>query len=209
MLKISSTSDVPFLTLRQLATDLGPGVDVSVDERQTSLKAAEAPSWIELIAEADWWIKVFGAWAAVYFATIAKEAGTATWKATAELAKKLYWSTFKARQERGPATYLQYGLPVPDETYTTLLRSKALGEEDFLRELATFVHHLPALKEYLKEEGDKNDICGWISLEIMPNHHERRLAPDHESLGVSVQAVVGGHGADARSINVWWLDPVA
>ena len=35
------------------------------------------------------------------------------------------------------------------------------------------------------------------------------FAPDHESRCGLVHAVVGGDGADARSINVWWCDPVA
>ena len=33
------------------------------------------------------------------------------------------------------------------------------------------------------------------------------FAPDHESRCGLVHAVVGGDGADARSINVWWWDP--
>ena len=47
------------------------------------------------------------------------------------------------------------------------------------------------------------------ALQILPNHHERRFAPEHESLAKMVHAVAGGRGTDARSTNVWWLDPVA
>jgi len=187
MITIHSTSDVPMIALRQVVEDLSPDIDVTIDERQFFLKAAEPPSWIQLIAEADWWIKIFGAWAAVYSATIAKEAGTATWKETTELAKKLYASTLKARRQAGPATYLQIGLPFPDEVYTTLIKSHAESEEEFLKEFALFVHHLPELERYLKSEHVEGDISGWVTLELLSKGD---LRVQYMSKGAEMQSTV-------------------
>ena len=129
MLKVNSTSDVPLDQLRAAMDILEQDIEIEVNESQTFLLSAEPPSWIERFAQTDWWIKAFGAWAALYVAEVAKEAAAASFKATVQQAKKLYKAVTTARKSTKQATYVSLGFPFPDESYTALLRSEAETEE--------------------------------------------------------------------------------
>jgi len=60
-----------------------------------------------------------------------------------------------------------------------------------------------------RDISDRDSPSRKYILRILPNHHERGLAPEHESRRGLVHAVLAGGGADERSKNEWWLDPEA
>jgi hypothetical protein len=136
------------------------------------------PAWINLIADAPWWVKGFGAYAALYVAELVKEAAKDTWKHKGKIVagmvgvgnrvSRLASSLFTARSSSRRNTDLSIGLPIPDEDYTTLLRLSSDEPDDLALEIALFVHHLPALIQLLQAEGVRTGATvRWVSTELL------------------------------------------
>lgn len=162
-MKIHSTSDVPLAVLREFQRELQPALQVEVQERQYFFKSAEPPSWIAFLADADWWVKAVGAYAALYVAEIVRAAAKDTWKNRAEIAAKartaprsaltaMAASLAKLRSKLSSRTQLLIGMPIPDEHWSTKLLIESREEHAIAAELALFVHYVPALVSLLESE---------------------------------------------------------
>src|SRR5688500_6001625 len=79
-MRIISTADVPLDSVRDLASDLGTDIPTEVDESQIFMRSTEPPSWVSLLADADMWVKLLGAYAALFVAELVKEAAKDTWR---------------------------------------------------------------------------------------------------------------------------------
>ena len=123
----------------------------------------EAPSWVTFLAEASWWAKLLGAYAALYVAEIVKEAAKDTWRnrAKALSAAKTAGNRLRdfadavadMRRRVGVPTTLGIGLPVPNEFFSTRLALEGTDSDELLAQLALFIHHLPALSRFISEHG--------------------------------------------------------
>jgi hypothetical protein len=68
-MRVKRTKDVSLEDLRNLNTELGVTFEIQIDETPRLYKGGSVlPSWVRFFAEADWWIKLFGAYAALYVA---------------------------------------------------------------------------------------------------------------------------------------------
>jgi hypothetical protein len=175
-----STSDVPLEILRELSRDLSPDFELDVDGGQFSTKSPEAPSWVTFLANADWWIKVLAAYAAVYVVEIVKEAGRDTWKNRGKAvaagvvagkgSKKLTSSIVKFRQRLLPTTRLRIALPIPNDHFATSLDLLGADPIDLEFQVALFVHHLPALTALIQSEQlEGGRVLVGINLKILPD----------------------------------------
>ncbi len=162
-MRIHSTSDVPLAVLRDFQRELQPAFQVEVEERQYLFKSAEPPSWVAFLADADWWVKAVGAYAALYVAEIVRAAAKDTWKDRAKIAAKartasrsaltaIAASLAKLRSRISSRTQLWIGMPIPDEHWSTKLLIESQEEHAITAELALFVHYVPALVSLLKSE---------------------------------------------------------
>lgn len=174
-MKVSSTRDVSLEILRGFAAKLAPDIEVEVDESQTVLLSAEPPSWVVFLAEADWWLKVLAAYAALYIAEIVKEAGKATWKGLSNLASakrenrlnQLAAEVAALRGNLRDRTRIEIGLPFPDHHFATRLELQGKNPAEIAAEIAFFLHHLPALKALIESENlDKEKVVTGIFLKL-------------------------------------------
>ena len=165
-MRLISTSDISLNELKEWAIEVGGEYAIEVDEQQDFCRSPDAPSWVTLIAGADWWLKILGACVGVYFAAIANEAGKDTWKnkssiaaafsksgsALRHFAQKLFVLRLKLPQSK-----LVLSLPVPSDDFGTSLVLQGDTAEELGAELALFVHHLPKIQELIRSEGSERE----------------------------------------------------
>ena len=198
--KISATEDVDQAVLTELESLIAIDLPVKLDECRTFLRSAEPPSWISFIAQSDWWVKGLAAYAALYLAEIVKEAAKDTWKnkgkaetAVIGTSNKLWRfasSLFQAKLKSRANTYITIGLPIPDDTYTTLLRSQSTDADDLAVEVALFVLHVPALVQLLNHARiPEGSALGWVSAELLPNGSLQVKWMDKETLEVRLHVL--------------------
>jgi hypothetical protein len=162
-MRIVSTADVPLPELRRLAVALNPELDAEVDESQIYLRSADPPSWVTLLANANWWTQLLSAYAALYVSELVKEAAKETWRNRAvaiglahgasDRLRKMAGAIAEFRRKVSAPTTLGIGLPVPSEYFSTRLALVGESVEDLTAELALFVHHLPVLSQLISEFG--------------------------------------------------------
>ncbi len=179
-MKVQSTSDVSLEMLYELRTELSPDLELAVDERQIHLKSVESPSWITFLAEADWWVKIFAVYSALYVAELVKEAAKDTWKnrgralsavtATASEIKKLASGIARLRQRLSPKTRIRIALPIPSDYFSTSLELVGSEADELALHIALFVYHLPALMALIESEGlGKGRLLGAVQLKLLQN----------------------------------------
>lgn len=167
MIKINSTRDISPQDLQVAFSNIASELDINISSRQYFFKSTDPPSWIQLIAELDWWIKIFGAWAALFVAEYTKEAAKHSWKATTNLVTKLYKSLKQARKKARPDTYIEFGTSFPNKDYPSIIKISCNDEEKFIQEFALFINYLPKFKQLMGTDVMRNKpITGWVFLEL-------------------------------------------
>lgn len=86
---IESTEDISEVILNEFARLAELPADVEICDQHFIMRSAEPPSWISLIAESSWWVKLFAGAAALYTAELVKEAAKETWKNRVDIYKRL------------------------------------------------------------------------------------------------------------------------
>src|SRR5450755_1231349 len=173
-----STSDVSLEALRDFRDQLAGDVEVMVDSSQVFLMSAEPPSWLALLAEAPWWIKALGAYAALFVAKIVEEAAKETWKNrgkafaagvdAANRVKRVAIAMFNLKPNLPPRTRLEIGVPVPDDYFATRLTLDATDPDNLTLQIALFVHHLPALMGLVEQKQlSRGCVAAGIHLELL------------------------------------------
>jgi len=171
-LKAVSTGDVSLKILRDLSEELAPEIELEVDDRQIFMRSAEPPSWLTLLAEADWWIQGLAAYAALYVAEIVKEAAKDTWegraravaavKATGNRLWHLAEGIARLRVQISPRTRIEVGLPFPDEHFPARLEFNVSTTEEI------FVHHLPGLEALISSRAiDGDHLAAGMYLKLL------------------------------------------
>jgi len=175
-----STSDVPLDQLKNLSSELGQDFALDIDERQVVFKSAHAPSWIMFFADADWWVKALGAYAAIYVAEIVKEAGKATWKDRAKIGsaigkagnriKQMAVELAKLRTRLPLITELNIGLDVPNDYDGTRFELVGTDAEELAFQMALFIHYLPAVTDLIRNEKlTRGRVAAGIQLVVLPD----------------------------------------
>jgi hypothetical protein len=162
-MKVVLTSDVSLPELRHFSNELRTELQVEVEDSQIFLRSAEPPSWVALLANADWWVKGLAAYAALFVAELVKEGAKETWRqrgkalAAATLVggqlRRLGGAIAALRGRLSARTTIGIGLPVPNDYFTTRLALEGDEPDLLCAQLALFVHHLPALKQLLATHG--------------------------------------------------------
>ena len=194
-MKATATSDVDQQALELLCNQLQPDLDLSLDEHAIILRSAEPPSWVQFFAEAPWWIKALGAYAALYIAEIVKEAGKEIWKERAKLARvatgtgnrvlKLARSLVALRDRIPKRTKFVFGLPVPDDYFGTRLELIGKDEDIIAAEIALFIRYIPAIERLIETEGLRaGKVTGAITLHIAEDSSLRVAWMNRESLKI-------------------------
>ena len=133
-----------------------------------------------LFANAEWWVKALGAYAAIYVAEIVKEAAKQTWKDRAKIGAGVAQAGDRIRQlavalselrTRLPLiTRLDIGLDVPNDYDGTRLELVGSDAEELAVQLALFVNHLPAIANLIRDEKlTKSRVATGIQLVILPD----------------------------------------
>jgi hypothetical protein len=180
-LKITATEDVPGDALEEFQSALASDYRLSLEEGRLVFKSLDAPSWVRLIAELEWWQQALSAAAALYVAEIVKEAAKETWKSRAKLVAAAVKSAVGIKNLAVRVTYLKtrlaarteviVGLPQPSDYFGTHL---AITPEEGLAvvelELSLFVHYLPAVAKLVVDRKARgaSAATGYF-LEIQPN----------------------------------------
>jgi hypothetical protein len=204
---IHSTGDVPLDVLEEFNEGLPHELRGHVDPRQTMLRSADPPSWITFLADAPWWVQVFTAWSALYFAEIAKEAGKDTWKNRSRLSDiarrggggllagfPQAVSALRARV-RSP-TQFRLGLPIPDDYFSTTFELNSLSPEDIAADLLLFYLHLPQLRNVIIDHDLASSVVAGVILTLRDDGSmevawmdQSTLQPTHVVLQIPDHAV--------------------
>jgi hypothetical protein len=133
-MRVKWTKDVSLADLLTLRDELGTEFDLHIDETPRLYKS-DVPSWVRFLAEADWYTKVLGGYAALYVAEIVKEAAKETWKSRSKIISEAvgvgnrikHFATALAnlRNRTAPETLLEIVVPFPDDYDGTILISQA------------------------------------------------------------------------------------
>lgn len=161
-MRLLSTSDISLDELKEWASTLGSEFTVEVDEQQESFRSVDAPSWVTMLAEADWWLKILSVYVGIFFAAIANEAGKAAWKNKSSIAavfsksgsflRHFVKKLFELRLKH-PHSKLVLSLPIPSDDFGTSLVLQGETTEQLGAELTLFVHHLPKIQELIRSNG--------------------------------------------------------
>jgi len=160
-MRIISTADVSLDSVRDLASDLGNELPTEVDESQIFRRSTEPPSWVALLADADMWVKLLGAYAALFVAEVVKEAAKDTWRNRGKAVagailvrgqlRRLASAIAALRKRLSQRTSIGVGLPVPNDYFSTRLALEGDDPDLLCAQLALFVHHLPAISALVEE----------------------------------------------------------
>jgi hypothetical protein len=162
-MRIVSTSDVPLQDLEEFAGQLRPGLDAEVDTRQVSFRSVDPPSFVTFLAEAPWWVQALAMYAGLYVTELVKEAAKETWrqrgkalvvpKVAGDQLRRLAGAIAALRTRLSDKTTIGVGLPQPSEFFPTRLALEGEDPELVAVQLALFIHHLPALSEFISMHG--------------------------------------------------------
>jgi hypothetical protein len=179
-MRVKWTKDVSLTDLLNLRDELGKEFDLQIDETPRLYKGGVPPSWVRFLAEADWYIKVLGGYAALYVAEIVKEAAKETWKSRSKIIsgavgagnriKQFAIALANFRNHTAPETLLEIVVPFPDDYDGTILDIAGNDVDELAVQIAAFVHHLPALQALIRDEGlTRTTIATGIQLELLPD----------------------------------------
>lgn len=179
-MRIMSTDDLPIELIESFRSELPEEFSVELTEGRIALCSVEPPSWISLIANAEWWQQSLLAYSALYLAEIVKEAGKETWKSRAKAIsilvtgknniRKMALAIWRFKSKLPRRTQIYASLPEPNQFLGSrlLISGKDTGLIEL--EIALFVHHLPhvsALVERHKAENTR-PVSGYF-LKILGN----------------------------------------
>ena len=182
---ISHTVDIDREALDAFVADLREEFGVDTSTQRIALRSLEPPSWLQLVAEAPWWLQALGACAAIYVTELLKGAAKATVRAISKsdsALSALASSVCELRKRHPVRTEVMIGLPVPDERSGALLAIKADSLEGVKHEIALFVYHLPELMELMETEELSRNAVGIIQLVLMDEGHVEVRWTDNDTL---------------------------
>ena len=178
MLKIQSTSNIPLDVIKDFQSLLSSNFDVETEGGQFFHKSSDPPTWITLIAEAEWWMTALGAAAVIFVKTLIQEVAKSTWKGLSKATptKTIYGNavkifannTFSFVENLAPRTQLFLSIPIPDKYNASSLNLTLGSCDEIAMQVALFAHHLPGLLRLIKNEISPDDrILGSFQLTLL------------------------------------------
>lgn len=165
-MKLKRTSDVSLAQLDDMYRDLRPYVNVEVDPGVVGYKSADAPSWIRLAADLNWWQQVLSAYAALYVATLVKEAAKESWQKRSKAVSAIFRGTNSLRaiaraikvsaDTYGSRTAMVLFIPQPHSYFGTSLRLYTDASDELEVQLAIFAHQLPSIRDIVDRNAALN-----------------------------------------------------
>lgn len=165
-MKLKRTSDVSPAQLDDLYRSLRSYVNVEIDSGLVGYKSVDAPSWIRLAADLDWWQQVLSAYAALYVATLVKEAAKESWQKRSKAVSAMFRGTNSlraiARAIKASAdtydsrTAMVLFIPQPHSHFGTSLRLYTDATDEIEVQLAIFAHHLSGIKDIIDRNATLN-----------------------------------------------------
>jgi hypothetical protein len=137
-----------------------------------------ASAFVTFLAQCEWWVQLCAAYAALYFAEIAKEAGKETWKNRDKVleslksggptgVKKLAACIAKLRERMPKRTRINIGIPVPDDRFPSTFELVGVAPEDLEVEIVVFAMHQQAVSSLVESEGLVQErLLGALRFEI-------------------------------------------
>ena len=205
-MQILATEDISDELLQTLCSGLQNDFGEVTDDGRYSFKSTDAPSWIRLVAEADFWMQMLAAGGALYVAEIVKEAAKESWKSRAKIVasavktggeiKKLALAIASFKRAAREETQVVIALPQPHEYFGTQLHLTAVDPDILELELALFAHYLPAVTALIKtnEENGRGAATGYF-LALVEDGSLNVFWFDHESLKKMENIISIAHGA--------------
>lgn len=193
------TADIPSSVRQQLCTDLNE-VHLWPELSEFNVKAAEGPSFIQLVAEVFQWITPLRAAATIFLGQLAKNAADDVWKHKHEIAsalkktavaplQKLVTAVSRLRTSMGPETNIYIGLPVPDQFWCTRLSVATRDEAETAWQLANFINQADEIEKAVQRLlADGHKPPGLVELVLDENRafRLRWLEMDGEQYEVQV-----------------------
>lgn len=158
-MKITWSQGIDIATIQEFEESLGKDLNAALDERGLSYRSPNAPSFVQLLADAPWWAQLLGTAASLLVAEIIKEAGKDAWKQKSKLAAvvaaagakmlRLGSSIVSLRENLPKGTTIAVGLPIPDDIFGLRLN---LGESglDLVDEITIFALYLPLIEKAIE-----------------------------------------------------------
>ena len=178
VIEVCSTDDISNQLLDEFISSLNEEEKIAEIGSRISLCSTEPPSWIQIVIDSEWWIKVFGVYAAIYIGEIVKEAGKDTWKhrakalgATIITGNKILnfiKKAVKLKSRLHHRTFCIIALRI-DSSYSVNSPGILLNltNPDLAAlELALFTHHIPALLKLIEEKNLRNLAATGVYLNL-------------------------------------------
>lgn len=157
---ITRTGDISDTALAQIQ-NAAASVGLDVKSELHGFKAAEGPTYIQVLAELLTWKTILGITVTAFLAKFAQKAAEDTYdlfKATtkylateaAQRLRTIASAVFKASKEGNPKTYIAVGFPKPNTFFGTTWRFKAENEEEVALNMAGFALKAEAINEALE-----------------------------------------------------------
>jgi hypothetical protein len=160
-MRLIVTTEIPSDVRQELLIDWQPLGDLEQGP-EVSLKSPEAPSYIEIMADALQWVTPLKVVATVFLSQLVKEAATDVYKhkhqigqalATAATAPlRLAAAAVKRARDRSPRCSLAIGLPLPHEVTGTVLWLTPDSEEEIALLIARFVVRAETIEHLIQAE---------------------------------------------------------
>jgi hypothetical protein len=189
-MRVRATADVSGPIRRQLVQELA-AIGATHDGGSVHLKAAEPPSYVEIVARAVEWITPFKAAATVFLAQLAKEAAKDAWANKAEIADALKNAAAGplrvaaqaiGRALRAASRHPDIHLGVGDleGVFGTFLVFKPEDEVESAWVLARFVVHAETIERLIKAEvASGRGVLGPAQILLEPNGRVRVVWLDY------------------------------
>lgn len=165
-IEILATDDIPGSLLKEFIESLNEDEHLAEERSRLALFSGEPPSFVNLLIDAEWWIKAFGFYAAIFLGAIVKEAGKDAWRNKREIPATIgkYGNKFisliekiqdlrEKLQKKTLCNIIIRLTTYPDYLGTQINLSFASTEEGTLC-LAIFTKHVPVLLDFIRD----NDI---------------------------------------------------
>jgi hypothetical protein len=159
-MRLIVTTEIPSDVRQELLIDWQP-LGRLEQAHEVSLKSPEAPSYIQIMADALQWVTPLKVIATVFLSQLAKEAATDIYNhkrqigqalATATTAPLRLAAAVKRARDRSPRCSLAIGLPLPDEVTGTVLWLDADSEEEIALSIARFVVRAETIEQLIQAE---------------------------------------------------------
>lgn len=185
----------------QLKADLLPIIEIT-QIQTVSFRAADAPSLLQLLANAIEWLHPLKVAATIFLSQLAKEAATDLWKNKKKIGVLLKDASIKPikivaaaiskalKSSEHQKTHFSIGLSIPDDYFGTAFTFTDEDEEEIAWVVSNFIIRVEQIDKAVQDEiNGPNKPLGRVFLTIEPDggfllrwmdgnkleHHERRI----------------------------------